>query len=65
MIFDDTFIEIRGNKEVLIDGFGTLLKYSESEIAVIAGKKKLAITVKQCSSIFHNTNQNLLNTHIL
>ena len=44
MIFDDTFIEIRGNREVLVDGFTSLLQYSESEISVMAGKKRLSIT---------------------
>ncbi|MBQ7646913.1 MAG: YabP/YqfC family sporulation protein [Clostridia bacterium] len=44
MILDETFIEIRGNRTLLVDGFSHLLDYSEDEILFNAGKKKLKIS---------------------
>ena len=44
MTFDETFMEIRGNRTVLVDGFSCLTDYSEDVISFTAGKKKLKIS---------------------
>lgn len=37
------FIEIRGKKEVLIDGMSTVLEYSDDRIVVYSEKSKIVI----------------------
>ena len=44
MTLDETFLEIRGNRTVLVDGFSRLLDYGEDEISFRAGRKKLKIS---------------------
>lgn len=48
------YIEIRGNKEVLIDGMSTIIDFSQERIVVLVRNKKVAINGKKLSLITMN-----------
>lgn len=48
------YIEIRGNKEVLIDGMSTIIDFSQERIVVLVKNKKVAINGKKLSLITMN-----------
>lgn len=48
------YIEIRGNKEVLIDGMSTIIDFSQERILVLVRNKKVAINGKKLSLITMN-----------
>lgn len=48
------YIEIRGNKEVLIDGMSTIIDFSQERIVVLVRNKKIAINGKKLSLITMN-----------
>ncbi len=39
----DCYVELRGNKEVFIDGMSTILEYSQTKITVLVKKQKISI----------------------
>lgn len=48
------FIEIRGNREVLIDGAESILEYSEEKIVILIGRLKLTIKGKRLNLLTMN-----------
>lgn len=48
------YIEIRGNKEMLIDGMSTIIDFSQERIVVLVRNKKVAINGKKLSLITMN-----------
>ena len=48
------YIEIRGNKEVLIDGMSTIIDFSQERIVVLVRNKKVAINGNKLSLITMN-----------
>lgn len=48
------YIEIRGNKEVLIDGMSTIIDFSQERIVVLVKKQKVVINGKQLALITMN-----------
>ena len=41
---ENTFIEMRGDREILIDGVSLLLGYSDKEIMLLLKKRKLRVS---------------------
>lgn len=48
------FIEIRGNREVLIDEAEGILEYSEEKIVILLGRLKLEISGKRLNLLTMN-----------
>lgn len=48
------FIELRGNKEALIDGMSTVIDYSEERIVILIKRFKIAISGKHLSLVTMN-----------
>lgn len=51
---NNCFIELRGNREALIDGVNTILEYSDEKIVILIKKLKIAITGKKLKLVTMN-----------
>lgn len=48
------FIELRGNKEALIDGMSTVIDFSEERIVILVKRHKIAINGKRLTMVTMN-----------